>query len=516
MRTGRDRWNRGVRPREEGARGPRPASAGALAVLVLLAIPALVGAQDPAPSGARDTVAVVLDLEEVVRLALDGSRDLRAARLGLVEAEERVSEAWGTIYPDVDLSLDYTRNLRPAVNFIPARFFDQTAGADDLIAVQFGADNSWNSMVSAEQIIFDSRAFIGVGAAGRFRNLQQEMVRGSRQDVVTRVRKAYYDLLLAQEEARLTENSVRRVEASLSETRSLYEAGLAPEYDVLRLEVELANLRPGLRTATNALARARRELALELDLDPATAEALEVEGALAEIELEDRAANSPANRQIVAFTGVEVTAAAEEERLIETALQQRTDLLQAELDESLRQTELRLEQVAYLPRLTAFGDYTVSSQQNGPPEFFGAPRAYSTRAGVQLTVPVFTGLQRDARVDQKRAVLRQSRTQRELARDRAVVEVRNLLDAAREALLRAEAQQLAVELAQRGYEIARAQYREGLGSQLELTDAEVALRESEFNYAQAVYDFLVARADLDRATGLVPGVDAPLGETAGR
>ncbi len=461
---------------------------------------------------------MVLDLEEVVRLALDGSRDLRAARLGLVEAEERVSEAWGTIYPNVDLSLNYTRNLRPAVNFIPARFFDQAAGEDDLIAVQFGADNSWNSMVSAEQIIFDSRAFIGVGAADRFRNLQQEMVRGSRQDVVTRVRKAYYDLLLAQEEARLTENSVRRVEASLAETRSLYEAGLAPEYDVLRLEVELANLRPGLRTAINARARARRELALELDLDPATAEALEVEGALAEIELEDRAANSPANRQIVAFTGVEVTAAAEveEEALIETALQQRTDLLQAELDESLRQTELRLEQVEYLPRLTAFGDYTVSSQQNGPPEFFGAPRAYSTRAGVQLTVPVFTGLQRDARVDQKRAVHRQARTQREVARDRAVVEVRNLLDAAREALLRAEAQQLAVELAQRGYEIARAQYREGLGSQLELTDAEVALRESEFNYAQAVYDFLVARADLDRATGLVPGVDAPLGMAAGR
>ena len=69
------------------------------------------------------------------------------------------------------------------------------------------------------------------------------------------------------------------------------------------------------------------------------------------------------------------------------------------------------------------------------------------------------------------------------------------------------AQAFAVRQATRGFEIATAQFREGLGSQLELTDSEVALRESEFNYAQAVYDFLVARARLDESVGLVPGID---------
>ena len=64
------------------------------------------------------------------------------------------------------------------------------------------------------------------------------------------------------------------------------------------------------------------------------------------------------------------------------------------------------------------------------------------------------------------------------------------------------------------FEIASAQYREGLGSQLELTDSEVALRESEFNYAQAAYDFLVAQANLDLAVGSVPMVDS--GPLAGR
>ncbi len=76
---------------------------------------------------------------------------------------------------------------------------------------------------------------------------------------------------------------------------------------------------------------------------------------------------------------------------------------------------------------------------------------------------------------------------------------------------------MAVRQANRGFEIARVQFREGPGGRIELTDAEVALRGSEFNYAQAVYDYLVARAQLDAATGRVPlgDPDVPLPEVGG-
>ena len=89
----------------------------------------------------------------------------------------------------------------------------------------------------------------------------------------------------------------------------------------------------------------------------------------------------------------------------------------------------------------------------------------------------------------------------------AQAQVKSLLELSAESLSRARAQRLAVQQATRGFEIASAQYQEGLGSQFELIDAEVALRQSEFNYAQAVFDYLVARAQLDEATGLVPFVD---------
>lgn len=451
-----------------------------------------------------------LTLESAVRTALDRNPQLRAARFGLEEAQEQVSEAWSNVFPSLDLSSTYTRNVSPAVNFLPANIFDPTADPNELISVQFGADNTWQLSVNLEQPLFNAAAFIGVGAAGRFEALQQESVRGEAHEVVTRVRESYYGLLLAQEQARLSENSVRRVRASLEETRALNRGGLASDYDVLRLEVELANLEPALRQATNAVAQGRRQLGIDLGLDPEATEALEVAGSLAALDLNDPAGNDPANRELLAFVGVPLGDAPEAGGLAELVAT-RSDVRQLELTESLRHTEMRLEQVEYMPRLSLFGTYAINSQQNGDPDFFAEPRAYSRNIGVQLTLPIFQGFRRDARIDQKRAALRQAETQTELARSQGVAEVRSLIERADEARDRAAGQGLAVQQATRGFEIARAQYREGLGSQLELTDAEVALRQSEFNYAQAVYDFLVARARLDAAAGRVPLVEDRMG-----
>jgi outer membrane protein TolC len=460
------------------------------------------------PVGAQEESAQVLGIEDVVRMALRQNRDIRAARLGLEEAEERVSEAWSSVYPSVDLNASYTRNVSPTVNFLPAQIFDPSAGPDDYISVQFGADNQWSSTLSLEQPLFRPGVMVALGAAGRYRNLQAESVRGSSQVVVTRVRVAYYQLLLMQEQVRLVENSVRRVRESLQETRALNTAGLSSDYDVLRLEVELSNLEPNLRRAENSAMQARRQLAVDLAISDQ--ESLRVKGVLAEMELGDLELNSPDNAEVLAFVGFRGFGAEAVDAALTMASDLRSDLRQMELNEELRKTEMRLEQMEYLPDVTLFGNYVISAQNNGGPSFFamnGGQRAYSRLVGIRFSIPVFTGFRRDARIDQKRALMRQAETQTRLARDMASTQIKGLVEAADEALRRADGQSLAVTQAQRGFAIARAQYREGLGSQLELTDSEVALRQSEFNYAQAVYDYLVARAQLDEATGSVPLVD---------
>lgn len=216
-----------------------------LGALAMLAAAPGHAQQAPVPAHA----GAALTLPEVVRLTMQRSREIRQARYALDEAEDRVSEAWGSVYPAIDLSADYMRNVSPAVNFLPARIFNPQAGPDELIAVQFGADNTWASSLNVDQTPFDAASFLGVGAAGRYRSLQGELLRARIESVVTRVRMLYYDLLLAQEQERLTDNSVQRVRESLAEARALNRAGLASDYDVLRLDVELSNLEPNLRRA---------------------------------------------------------------------------------------------------------------------------------------------------------------------------------------------------------------------------------------------------------------------------
>lgn len=474
------------------------AAAMAVALLVRMSSPAAGQVRPEGPLG----------LEETVRLALERNRELKDARLGLEGAESRVSEAWGSLFPSVELSASYTRSLTLPQTFIPAIIFDPDASPDELIGVQFGADNSWSSQIRVEQPLFEAGAFIGVGAADRYRRLQREMVRGKAHAVVTRARIAYYDVLLGQEQARLTENTVQRVRETLGESRALNRAGLISDYDVLRLEVELANLEPNLRRARNLVLQAKRALALELAVEDA--ESLEVKGNLAELDLQQVAANGGANEGLLRFAGLVEPEAQPEDDVVALALRHRSDLRQLELTERLRHTELRLEQAEYLPKISLFGVYLINAQENGSPDFFGESarqRSYGRQVGVQVSLPLFSGFQRPARIGQQRAVVEQVQTQLRLVTEQAEHQVRTLLEQVEEARRRADAARLAVAQAGRGFEIASAQYREGIGSQLETTDAEVALRQSEFNYAQAVYEYLVGRARLDEATGLVPLVD---------
>jgi len=453
---------------------------------------------------------LTLSLDDALGLALGANPELRLARLDLREAEGMVSEAWSAVYPKIDFSSSYTRNISPSVSFLPAIIFDPDAGADELIRVQFGSDNLWTSSLTLDQPIFRAAALIGVGAAGRFQAYQEETVRGATHQVVTRIRVLYYGLLLAQEQARLIERSALRVSESLDETRALNNAGFASEYDVLRLEVEFANLDPQLRRARNEVLRMERDLVMELGLPQGSS--VQVVGSLAQMNLDDISANNPENARLLQFGSGNPSVedlAASVDGLFAQAARSNSLVQQAGLNADLRNTELQLERAEYLPEISLFGSYDILAQQNGGPNFFGDSnqRAYGRNLGIRVTLPLFTGFRRGARVEQKQAALRSAQIERDLAENRLRDEIRTLVEQAEEARFRAGSQRLAVSLAQRGFEIASAQYREGLGSQMELTDAEVALRQSEFNYAGAVYDYLSTWAQLDRAVGEIPDAD---------
>ncbi len=449
-------------------------------------------------------------LQQAIGIALDNNRDLQRAQLSLMTANEQVREAWGTLLPTVDASVGYQRNLAVQETFVPAVIVDPDADPGELIPVRFGADNNWSAWLFVTQPIFDASAFVGVGTAGRFRSLEEESVRGQAQQVASQVRRTYYRALLAREDLRLIEESIARTEQTLRETRGLFNAGLASSYDVLRLEVRLANLRPNLKRAGNMAAVAERELSVEMGLDEVTP--VRVAGNLHDMNLASIGSNEGANQQLLRMVGLQDALDVSVETMFEMASRNRSDLRQAQLNYELENARYKYEQTTRLPRINAFFNAGIIAAQNGDPRFFGGGPQYRTNGavlGVSVEIPLFQGFQRSARVQQRKLGREQARVQMDLLERQAVNQIRTAFEALEEARERADAQRWAVDEAGRGFEIVTAQYLAGLSSQLDVTEGEVLLRESEFNYAQAVFDYLIAQADLDVAIGVVPLVDVP-------
>lgn len=460
--------------------------AGLVGLAVLVALPM------PAAAQARDTVS----LADAIAEALDRNPAVRQARAAVRVADGQVREAWAMALPDINASASYQRNF-----LVQEQIFEFNG---EVIRARFGFENNWAAGFTVNQPLFQADVFIGVGAAGKYRALERERARGTAQRVVTDVRQAYFTALAQLELARLNESGVERIRATLEETRARYRAGLTSEYDVLRFEVQLANLEPQLRRAQDALAEAKRSLLIAMgrsaDGD------VEIVGRLAEVNVLDPVRNTPANAMLITLSGP-VLDAVGLDTAYAAALAARSDVRQAQLGITVEEARLKVERAQLFPKVSLFGAYNLTAQDPGAPSFFGGSGEYRSPAawgGIRIELPLFRGFREYGRMQQARGLIEQNRAQLDLARQQTVNDLRTLVDALGETRSRVASQERAVAQARRGYQIATSEYREGLGSQLQVTDAELALRESEYNYALAVFDHLTARASLDAALGTVP------------
>lgn len=479
-----------------------------IAVFVVLLLPAIAPpmalAQGPSPE--------TFSLRRSLETALGNSDEIRAAEAGLRVANQQVREAWSSVMPDVRFSASYTRNLKVPVAFLPAIILDPNADPNDLIPVRFGADNAWSAGLVLDQPIFEAQAFIGVSTAGRFREVEVERLRGVSQQVVSLVRRAYFDALVADEDLRRLTESVDRITETLAETRALNRAGLTSSYDVLRFEVQLANQEAQVTRAANTVAETRRLLLVELGMNPS--QPIELLGSFIEMDLDDLAGNTPANREMLELAGALGAENTDFAELLQTAEVYRTDLRQLRGAVDLDEARLAVQRAEFYPTLSLFSNWSIQAQENGSLSFF-QNSATSTIAGLRVEVPLFTGFSRFARVEQAKATVAQTEARLARAEREAIEQVQTFHDNVIESRQRANSQRAAVAQAQRGFEIATAEYRAGVGSQLQVTDADLALRTSEFNYAQAVFDYLTARSLLDLALGTAPAVVGDVGETLG-
>ncbi|MDR9418376.1 TolC family protein [Gracilimonas sp.] len=443
-----------------------------------------------------------LTLEEAIKLAVINNPEVNRAILSVKDADEMVDIAYSEVYPNISSSVNYTRNFEVPVQFVPGEFFGGDPGT--FIPVEFGTDNNWQGGISVQQNIFRGEVFVGLSTSVIFKTVQEENLRAVTQQVITQTRSAYYGVLVAKEQVRLQEAQINRLEQNLEENRSRQRAGLVDDYAVTQLEVQLSNQRPQLIEAEYALKEAYRNLKVALGI-PLEVD-FEVVGDLNSFDIVDQNFTAEQNRAIKKVDQMNPFA-------FEKSTEEQSDFIEARGDVRILQARLNLNEKEiqavksrFLPTITASYNLQWSAAESGTPNFFENSSRFQTM-GVNVNLPIFEGFKRIADVQRAQIARKDIEVQQRAARLNAENEIESAAETLNKAFETAEARKQALAQAQEGYERALKRLENGIGSQIEVTDAEVQVRQAEVNYAMMVFEYLSAKAQYDLATGQVPYVD---------
>jgi outer membrane protein TolC len=301
----------------------------------------------------------------------------------------------------------------------------------------------------------------------------RESIRQSRQETVFNVKKAFYGYLLARKFLDVSEEAVALAEKHRTNVKNLYDVGMASKFDLLRSEVQAANLKPQLIRAKNGLSMA--ELALKTLLGLDLSQRIEVKGDLS-YEAYEADLNADVTR----------------------ALANRPELNQLKYQRLIAAEMLKIARAAYLPTLAVGGAYNYWSNNLNFTRY-NWESYYSVN--LVLSVPIFNGFMNEAKVGESKAMLKQLDYSQKGLTEMVKFEVQEAILDLQQAKESLASQEKNVEQAQEAVRIAELNYSEGLATNLDVSSAQMALTQAKTNYSQALYDYVLALAQLEKAIG---------------
>lgn len=409
-----------------------------------------------------------LSLQDCIDLALKQNPTVLKAQEELRRAHGVVVEARAAAIPSVTLSGQAER--------IDDRFIDQFPGGGTIFKNQ---EQPWAAQVEVAHNLYAGGRILAAIRASKYSN--QIAILGFDRavaDVILSVRRTFYQILLAQAQVAVREQSVHLLEQQLEDTQHRFDVGAVPRFNVLRAEVELANAKPPLIRAQNDLRIARESLVNLLALD------------------------AP---HVADFTPITLTGQLRYEprdftlsNALDQALIYRPELQQAEKQVVVAKQNIKGAQAGYKPEIQIYGQYGVRNSVFSD-QIDDTLDGWTIGARAQWAL--FDGLLTQGRVTQARAQHRQAELDADDTRRRVELEVRQAYSDYRQALELIEAQKKTVEQAEESLRLAEARFRAGTGTQLDVLSAQTALTEARSNEAQSLYDYNVAVATLERVTG---------------
>ncbi|MDN3668147.1 TolC family protein [Echinicola jeungdonensis] len=432
------------------------------------------------PGKAFSQEIVKFTLEESIQYALENNVAAQNALLETYAAEASIGERTAQGLPQINGNFDFTKNLSIPVMFLPNEGpFADPDNPSDVLPVQFGVNYQSGITLTVEQMLFNGSYFVGLKAAKTYRELSEFDRKKTQNDVIVNVKKAYFSVLVNRERLELVEANLARIDTLLRETNALYREGFAEKIDVSRIKVQQNNILTELDRIRAAILVSKELLKIQMGL--------------------------PKSYELVVTDNLDEMNQPDDIRaLINQEGSQRVEIDQLKTNMDLVRLDLKNNHVKYLPQLNANFTY----QRNGAGQSFsttwdGENWFTGSFVGLSLSVPIFDGLSKSHKIQQNRIKLKQLENQRVLLENNIALERFQARTNLRNSLKALEVQEENRELAREVYDIARIKFNEGVGSNLEVVEADADLKEAETNYFGALYDALVAKVDLEKALGIL-------------
>lgn len=468
--------------------------------LLLLCCPAgaqQMTAEQPQSASVEDTSAqtLVLTLEDALKIALSENVSVKVADMEVERVGYARKGTYGQLLPSVDATGTYSRTIKKQVMYMD---FDMSSfgGGDAADAsggtasdegsssamsskdgFEVGRWNTYSAGVSVAMPLINAQLWENIKISGQNVELAVEQARSSRLETVTQVKQAYYGVLLAKEAFEVYKSVYENAMANFRQTEKRYNARKASELEYTRAKSTVQNAIPNVYDAESSviLGLWRLKAVMGIDLD----KEIDVAGSLS-----DYAAQM--------FRDIHEND--------DFSLEGNSSLRQLAIQADQLASAIRLNQYAYLPTLSLAFSYSMNAMTN---DFKFADYKWSPYSAVNfsLSIPIFSGGQRLNVVRQSRKQydeleLRRQDTERQLR-----ISIRQYLNQMETYMKNYHAAESGVETAAKAYDIAVKSYNLGKSTITELNDAQLALTQARLGSSQAIYNFVVAKSNLEQTLG---------------
>lgn len=442
----------------------KPASINSIALVV-----ALTGFLHPLIAQERYAFSAKQAVDYAMKNSTQVKNGLKDIEIQLQSNREVTSAA----YPQISGTINATDYLHLPTQLLPGEFFGQPGTK---IPVTFGT--KWNGSYGAtvQQLLFDGQVFVGLQARSASIEYAEKNVAVTQEVIKANVYKIYYQLVVGQKQIALLDANIARSEKLLHDTKALFENGFQEKLDVDKVNVTLSNLRTEKTRVQNQLQTGYIGLKYLMGMPVKS-----------ELVLTDSLSDSFLRE------GVLTDSVRYEDR-------QEYQLLQSV--EKLNTYNIKRYKYTYIPTVSLTGSYSRLAQRDKFNFFKGNEDWFTTTyIGLQINVPIFDGFAKDSRIKQAKLTL--AKTQNSIAdlKNQINMEVDSSRISISNALIALDEQKNNMQLAEQVYNQTKLKYEQGLGSNLEVTNADTELRAAQNNYFSALYDVIVARVNYLKAIG---------------